>query len=87
LEVLRQEINQFTIEAWIETVAEDNVKSSPLSPYMDREIYSGRMWCVDGSKIIREIGFEYKHIGIQKERMQEIIDSYRELGIWPKDEY
>jgi hypothetical protein len=55
----------------------------PLSPYMDEEMFFGKDLSIDGGAI-EKLGFEYLHKEIKEEDCWEMVNSYVELGIFPK---
>lgn len=59
--------------------------TSPLSPYLDEELLYNKALSVNGTKIERDTGFTYTVPYLAKEKLIEIIDYYKTLGVWPAD--
>jgi hypothetical protein len=77
--------NEKHLAPWAELVRENGIIVTPLSPYLDEELLYNNALSIDGSKIERETGFKYEVPYLTKEKLVEIIDEYKALGVWPKD--
>eukprot|EP00761_Pharyngomonas_kirbyi_P014493 gb/GECH01014523.1/.p1 GENE.gb/GECH01014523.1/~~gb/GECH01014523.1/.p1 ORF type:complete len:369 (+),score=84.88 gb/GECH01014523.1/:1-1107(+) len=75
--------NDKHLEPWAQMCKEQNIEFTPLSPYIDVELMANRSLCVDGSAI-EKTGFEYKIPEISAEKLQEEMDYYVNLGVFPR---
>lgn len=78
--------NEKHLAPWAELVRKNGIVVTPLSPYLDEELLYNNNLSVDGSKIERETGFTYQVPHLTKEKLNEIIDEYKTLNVWPKDD-
>lgn len=79
-------VNEKHLAPWAELVRKNNIVVTPLSPYLDQELLYNNALSIDGSKIERETGFEYVVPYLTKEKLEEVIDGFKELGLWPNDD-
>ncbi|KAL1920640.1 uncharacterized protein VTP21DRAFT_1017 [Calcarisporiella thermophila] len=86
LESVTEDINEKHLAPWAELLKASNINSSPLTPYLDQEILYRNAMSVDGSLIAEETGFEYTVPEVTEEKLREIIDDYKTLGVWPNDD-
>lgn len=80
---MRQELNTFFFEEWLKLIDEHGIAHSPLNPCLDRDLICARQRLIDGSRICKETGFEYKHVGCSPQTILDSIEEYKILGIWP----
>jgi hypothetical protein len=80
-----EEINEIHLEPWSDLLKASNIKSSPLTPYLDKELLYNNAVSLDGTKICTATGFKYDRPKMTTESLQEIISDFQELGIWPRD--
>ncbi|KAF9436926.1 hypothetical protein BGZ76_002550, partial [Entomortierella beljakovae] len=79
------ETNDMHLAPWAELLKKQNIKNSPLTPYLDQELLYNNALSLDGSKITVSTGFKYEHPKLTTESLREVITDFQELGIWPKD--
>lgn len=78
------EVNDETLDPWADLQAKAGIsQTTPLSPFMEKELLKDTDLCLDGSAFEKETGFTYKHERITKALMEEIIESYKLMGWWP----
>lgn len=78
-----QEINEKHLAPWAEACQKDAIANTPLSPYLNQELLYDRNLSMDGSKL-QSTGFTYQVPEINKDCINEIIDDYVQMGIFPK---
>ncbi|KAF9310301.1 hypothetical protein BG000_008408 [Podila horticola] len=81
-----EDINETHLEPWSDLLKEANIKTSPLTPYLDQELCSNNAVSLDGTKICTTTGFTYEYPKLTEQSLREIIDDFKELGIWPRQD-
>lgn len=79
-------VNEKHLAPWAELVRKNGIVVTPLSPYLDEELLYNNALSVDGSKIERETKFSYSVPNLTNENLVEVIEGYKELGLWPNDD-
>lgn len=67
---------------WNELCKAKDIKNTPLSPYLDIELLNNNPLSIDGSAIEKK-GFVYDHPVIKTEYIQEVIDDFKALNLFP----
>jgi hypothetical protein len=80
------EINDKHMRPWVNLLKNNKIKNTPLSPYLDKELLYNNALSVDGTKITKETGFEYEVPQITDEKIQEMIDDFIVLNLWPTND-
>jgi hypothetical protein len=84
LEHVVDDVNDETLDPWADLQKDAGVvMTSPLSPFMEKELLRDADLSLDGSTFVKETGFAYAHPKITKEEIVGVIDSYRSLNWWP----
>lgn len=78
-----EDINDKHMGPWFTLLKNNRIRNTPLSPYLDKEVLFNNPLSVDGRKITTETGFQYEVPQITDEKLQEMIDYYISLGLWP----
>ncbi|KAG0168884.1 hypothetical protein DFQ28_010721 [Apophysomyces sp. BC1034] len=86
LDSVIEDINEKHLAPWAELLRKSEIHVSPLSPYLDEELLYNHALSVDGSKIERDTGFVYSVPKLTRQKLEEIIDYYRALNVWPKEQ-
>ncbi|GJJ70663.1 hypothetical protein EMPS_03013 [Entomortierella parvispora] len=81
-----EESNDLHMGPWYKLLKNQDIKNSPLTPYLDKESLFIRELSVDGSKICISTGFQYEHPKLTEASLREIITDFQTLNIWPKDQ-
>jgi hypothetical protein len=68
---------------WIELLKKANIKETPLSIYLDVEMFMSLPCYVDGTRIMKETGFVYTVEKMSVEKLNEVVDSFKEVHAWP----
>ncbi|XP_065841954.1 dTDP-glucose 4,6-dehydratase-like [Oscarella lobularis] len=79
---IQEDSNDKHLDPWSKACTRDNVATTPLSPYLDKELLANKHLCIDGSKI-EGTGFEYKVREPTVALFREIVDDYVKLGLFP----
>lgn len=77
------DINNKHLEPWMQLLAKNNINSTPLSPFLDKEHLQYNSVYIDGSLIEKELGFTYDYPQINKDLIVEIFEEFEQMGIWP----
>ncbi|KAH7399608.1 NAD dependent epimerase/dehydratase family protein [Pyrenochaeta sp. MPI-SDFR-AT-0127] len=78
------EVNDETLDPWAELQQAAGIShSTPLSPFMEKELLRDADLSMDGSLFEKETGFTYKYDKLTKEGVQEILESYKRMNWWP----
>ncbi|CAO3572990.1 unnamed protein product [Mortierella alpina] len=80
-----EETNDMHLGPWSNLLKAAQIKSSPLTPYLDQELLCNNALSLDGTKICVSTGFTYEHPKVTTQSLREIIMDFQELGIWPRD--
>ncbi|CAO3680728.1 unnamed protein product [Umbelopsis vinacea] len=83
LGTVTEDVNEKHLGPWAELLKDSGIAVSPLSPYVDEELLNFNPIYVDGTLIERETGYTYEVPYMTKEKLEEIIDGYKELKLWP----
>jgi hypothetical protein len=63
---------------------EDKKRTSPLSPFLEKELLKDTDLSLDGSLFEQTVGFKYENPdGLTVERVKEMVDSYESMQWWP----
>ncbi|KAI8393355.1 uncharacterized protein BYT42DRAFT_550737 [Radiomyces spectabilis] len=85
LDSVIKDINRKHLPPWAELLQASNIQGSPLSPYLDKELLYNHDLSIDGSKIERVTGFNYVVPYLTQENLEEIIQDFQALDVWPRN--
>ncbi|KAF2464041.1 NAD dependent epimerase/dehydratase family protein-like protein [Lindgomyces ingoldianus] len=78
------EVNDETLDPWADLQTKAGIsKSTPLSPFMEKELLKDTDLSLDGSAFERATGFQYEHPQLTKDEIEKVVASYRTMGWWP----
>nr|CAG8495393.1 10968_t:CDS:2 [Entrophospora candida]CAG8496025.1 5969_t:CDS:2 [Entrophospora candida] len=77
------ESNEKHMRPWSELLKNNKIRNTPLSPYLDKELLYNNSLSVDGKKIVNETGFNYEIPEVTDVKLQEIVDDFINLNLWP----
>ncbi|OJD29480.1 nad dependent epimerase dehydratase family protein [Diplodia corticola] len=86
LEHVVDDVNDETLDPWAELQEKAGISKAnpnPLSPFMEKEILKDTDLSMDGSLFEQETGFEYKHPILTKDKLEDVVESYKRMGWWP----
>ena len=86
MEAARAELNDKLADTWIIELSKCGISNSPIMPFFGSETYARKFLsgAVDGSKIVRETGFEYKYTDFGKVQLGEALQEFVDSKLWPK---
>lgn len=84
LDSVTEDVNDKHLQPWSELLKNAGVTNSPLTPYLDKELLKDNYMSVDGSKIEKQ-GFVYEVPEMTLPLLEEVIDSFVTLGVWPQN--
>ncbi|KAG0051811.1 hypothetical protein BGZ83_003287 [Gryganskiella cystojenkinii] len=85
MEGATEDTNEMHLAPWSDILKANNIKTSPLTPYLDQELLLNNALSLNGTKICTATGFKYEHPKMTEASLREIITDFQELGIWPRD--
>ncbi|KAF2200198.1 NAD dependent epimerase/dehydratase family protein [Delitschia confertaspora ATCC 74209] len=78
------DVNDETLDPWADLQTKAGIsQSTPLSPFMEKELLKDTDLSLDGSKFEQETGFKYEHEKLTIEELRTVIESYKAMGWWP----
>ncbi|KAJ4372469.1 hypothetical protein N0V83_004243 [Neocucurbitaria cava] len=78
------EVNDETLDPWAELQQAAGIsQSTPLSPFMEKEVLRDADLSLDGSAFEKTTGFKYQHEKLTKESVVEVVESYKRMNWWP----
>ncbi|EIW85380.1 hypothetical protein CONPUDRAFT_98379 [Coniophora puteana RWD-64-598 SS2] len=79
------EINEHHVGTWtqMQQMSQKPITHSPLNGYMDRYALSRHRLAYDASKIKAVVGYKLKRPTFCRENIREMIDKWKEDGVWP----
>ncbi|CAI6281353.1 unnamed protein product [Periconia digitata] len=84
LEHVVDDVNDETLDPWAELQTKAGIgNSTPLSPFMEKELLNNSDLSLDGSLFEKETGFTYTREQLTQELVEEVVESYKVMGWWP----
>ncbi|KAL5594478.1 hypothetical protein BROUX41_001410 [Berkeleyomyces rouxiae] len=78
------DVNDEVLGPWAELVESAGItRPGPLSPFMESELLKDTDLSMDGSRLEQVTGFVYQKPQINKQLIEEVIESYRRMNWWP----
>ncbi|KAI2615614.1 hypothetical protein GGR54DRAFT_259302 [Hypoxylon sp. NC1633] len=78
------DVNDDVLGPWADLLAEAGItRPGPLTPFMEKELLKDTDLSMDGSRLETVVGFEYQKPAINKELVEEVIESYKRMKWWP----
>ncbi|KAJ3079654.1 hypothetical protein HDU99_010402 [Rhizoclosmatium hyalinum] len=84
LESITEDVNEKHLEPWAQLCKAGGVNSTPLTPYLDKELLRDNALNLDGSLIERTFDFQYSVPKFTEEKIREVIKDFEDIGVWPK---
>ncbi|KAF9583532.1 hypothetical protein BGW38_009245 [Lunasporangiospora selenospora] len=85
IEEATEDTNDMHMGPWAELLKMNQIKNSPLTPFLDKELLCKNALSLDGTKITVSTGFTYEHPQLTEDSLREIITDFQEMNIWPRD--
>ncbi|TVY38892.1 hypothetical protein LCER1_G009207, partial [Lachnellula cervina] len=84
LDSVVDDINDDVLGPWADLLEDAGItRPGPLTPFMEAELLKDTALSMDGSRLKKVVGFTYTRPKMNKESVQEMIDSYIRIGWWP----
>jgi len=84
LDSVVDDINDDVLGPWADLLEDAGItRPGPLTPFMEAELLKDTALSMDGSRLKKVVGFTYTRPRLNKELVQEMIDSYIRIGWWP----
>ncbi|KAF9164145.1 hypothetical protein DFQ26_001791 [Actinomortierella ambigua] len=80
-----EDINDKHLPPWSNLLKEQDIRSTPLTPYLDQELLYDNAVSIDGTKVTVTTGFKYEHPKLHEKSLRIIIGDFQQMGIWPRD--
>ncbi|KAI8947994.1 NAD(P)-binding protein [Xylaria longipes] len=78
------DVNDDVLGPWADLLSDAGItRPGPLTPFMEKELLKDTDLSMDGSRLEKVIGFEYKKPVITKDLVLEVIESYKKMKWWP----
>lgn len=79
-----EDVNDELLGPWAGLLEDAGItKPGPLTPFMEEELLKDTDLSMDGSRLEELVGFKYEKPQINKELLQEVIESYKRMKWWP----
>ncbi|KAK3949278.1 hypothetical protein QBC32DRAFT_40338 [Pseudoneurospora amorphoporcata] len=79
-----EDVNDELLGPWAGLLEDAGItKPGPLTPFMEEELLKDTDLSMDGSRLEELVGFNYEKPQINKELLQEVIESYKRMKWWP----
>ena len=86
LEKAREDLNDQLADTWIRELTKCGISNSPVMPFFGTESYARKFLsgAVDGSKIMRDTGFEYTYTDFGKAELSAALQEFIDMRLWPE---
>jgi len=78
-----EDCNDKHMVPWATVCRDDGVPNTPLNPYLYEELLNNHPVWLDGSKMV-SMGFEYHHPRVSRDSLEEVVNDFIMLGMFPK---
>ena len=80
-----EDINEHHVSAWTEMLGKSKppILNTPLTAYMDKFMLEKKTVSLDNSKMKQIIGYKLLKPEFNHETIKEVVDKWKEEGIWP----
>ncbi|KUI66263.1 hypothetical protein VM1G_01979 [Cytospora mali] len=79
-----EDVNDELLGPWADLLEAAGItRPGPLTPFMEIELLKDTDLSMDGSRLEKLVGFEYTKPKINKELLEEVIESYKKMKWWP----
>lgn len=84
LDSVVDDVNDDLLGPWADLLADAGItRPGPLTPFMEKELLKDTDLSMDGTRLKTLLGFEYKKPALNKELIEEVIESYKKMNWWP----
>ncbi|KAI9219274.1 NAD-dependent epimerase/dehydratase [Blastocladiella britannica] len=85
LDSVVEDVNDAHMGPWSELLKSSSIANSPLTPYLDQELLYNNHLQIVGNKIESVPGFTYTVPNVTEAKVREVVDGYKQQGIWPNN--
>ncbi|EPE06789.1 nad dependent epimerase dehydratase family protein [Ophiostoma piceae UAMH 11346] len=79
-----EDVNDELLGPWADLLADAGItRPGPLTPFMEKELLKDTDLSMDGRRLEKVVGFEYKTPAITAELVEDVIESYKRMKWWP----
>jgi nucleoside-diphosphate-sugar epimerase len=79
-----EDVNDELLGPWADLLEAAGItRPGPLTPFMEIELLKDTDLSMDGTRLEKLLGFEYTKPQINKELLEEVIESYKKMRWWP----
>lgn len=79
-----EDVNDELLGPWADLLEAAGItRPGPLTPFMEKELLKDTDLSMDGSRLETLVGFKYTKPSINKELLEEVIESYKRMKWWP----
>ncbi|KAH8775500.1 hypothetical protein F5883DRAFT_411447 [Diaporthe sp. PMI_573] len=79
-----EDVNDELLGPWADLLEAAGItRPGPLTPYMEKELLKDTDLSMDGTRLEKVLGFEYQKPQVDKELLEEVIESYKKMKWWP----
>ncbi|KAI3401900.1 hypothetical protein diail_6459 [Diaporthe ilicicola] len=79
-----EDVNDELLGPWADLLEAAGItRPGPLTPYMEKELLKDTDLSMDGSRLEKVLGFEYQKPKVDRELLEEVIESYKKMKWWP----
>ncbi|CAJ0546292.1 Ff.00g097650.m01.CDS01 [Fusarium sp. VM40] len=84
LDSVVDDVNDELLGPWADLLSDAGItRPGPLTPFMEKELLKDTDLSMDGTRLKTLLGFEYKKPALNKELIEEVIESYKKMNWWP----
>ncbi|KAH7257319.1 hypothetical protein BKA59DRAFT_103664 [Fusarium tricinctum] len=84
LDSVVDDVNDELLGPWADLLSDAGItRPGPLTPFMEKELLKDTDLSMDGTRLKTVLGFEYKKPALNKELIEEVIESYKKMNWWP----
>ncbi|ETS87240.1 hypothetical protein PFICI_01068 [Pestalotiopsis fici W106-1] len=84
LDSVVDDVNDQVLGPWADLQADAGItRTSPLTPFMEKELLKDTDLSMDGERLKKVVGFQYEKPRMTKELLEDVIESYRKMKSWP----
>ena len=84
LDSVVDDVNDELLGPWADLLEEAGItRPGPLTPFVEKELLKDTDLSMDGSRLEEVVGFSYEKPKINRELVEEVIESYKKMKWWP----
>ncbi|KAL2757659.1 hypothetical protein ACRALDRAFT_1060984 [Sodiomyces alcalophilus JCM 7366] len=84
LDSVVDDVNDELLGPWAELLENAGIsRPGPLTPFLEKELIKDTDLSMDGSRLEEVVGFQYEKPAMDKELVEEVIESYKKMNWWP----